>query len=726
MATTSTPQQRSIELVVDKGPTAVPAPPSSQSQDALAKAHAAPTESQAESQTSQPSRSRRGRKWSPPSSLQDHFRRKGYLSVTELTSPSWCEYNYQYSVIGALSTLPASQRPAAITTPDGATLQPSLAVLEEKERVLDKGKAVHAQLEWEAQPGEAVQLDTSTKEDSWAARLLDTWCKLQWLNRGGAARELELCGWIQGELVRGVVDEVVRRPLDQGAPGGVADTVDGEAAEAKQKVWASQEEWKREQRRKPKKAKAAEDQADAKFKTTKLEGFGFTPPGKKTDAKGTADPAVSSSQLAGAKGIADTAGSSSQSTSADASPGPASQLAPAGESALASAAPMQMASAEPSQDAEMLVTNDGKGWGYFLSDTKTRVSPFLPAEQDQAQARRQCMIYKRLFDGMCLGALASQRGQAPSQSEMSFDPHATPIDWIATLESLSLSPHETLSSGFLASALPLAESWGCDLFALPALRSGGDGAAASEGCTLSDIVALLERGLCDLVDDARRGSSLSTANATATEEPRGPPADDATSAAPPTPATPATPGPPPHEVMQSTLTLSYIHQPSTLNRQGKRHPSRGGSKQKPKQPRRYLGHVSFAHDADGLQAFLVDALELWRGSRALRGVTPAETRRCWHCVWQEGCEWRQKMADEVDERIRTRKGRVEAQGGAAPAVAAAAVPAAAAATATAEVQVELEMQVDVDVRDDTARVEGDDDELWSQFSDISASELADL
>ncbi|KAN0062585.1 hypothetical protein ACQY0O_005117 [Thecaphora frezii] len=569
--------------------------------------------SQQDTRTGASQRRSRRAKWTPPASLQDHFRRKGYLSVTELASPSWCEYNYQYSVLGALSTLPASERPATITTPEGATLQPSLAVLEEKERVLDRGKAVHAQLEKEAQPGDAVELDTTTREDVWAARLLDTWCKLEWLRKGGVAREVELCGWIGGEFVRGVVDEIVRRLLVDNTATSDRDDDAGKADGGK--VWASQEEWKRDMKRRTKK-KVTPDKPGAKLKLTKLDGFGFG------SASAPKQPAA-----------ADAADD-------DAQPPPA-------------APPAEASSQAPSQSTEAHA--ERQGWGYFLSDTKTRVSPFLPAEEDQAQARKQCMIYKRLFDGMCLGALASAASTAsppPPSAESApqapgFDPHATPLDWTQTFVALSLSPHAALSSGFLASAVALCESWGCDLLSLPSLRhrngnekrSDEEDAVAeeekekeAEGVTLSDIASLLERGLCTLIQDACLGASRFRSDASASSQGR-------------------------PEIMQSQLRLSYIHQPATLTRNPKRRssPRRAAT--------RYLGHVEFQHDAEALSAFLGDVLEMWKGNRRVRGVAIHETKRCWRCVWIEGCEWRERMADEALLRSRSGKkqGAVEGE-----------------------------------------------------------------
>lgn len=43
---------------------------------------------------------RQRRQRSPPTSLPDYARKKGSLSVTDMVSPLWCEYAYQYNILG--------------------------------------------------------------------------------------------------------------------------------------------------------------------------------------------------------------------------------------------------------------------------------------------------------------------------------------------------------------------------------------------------------------------------------------------------------------------------------------------------------------------------------------------------------------------------------------------------------------------------------------------------
>ncbi len=342
-------------------------------------------------------RSRRRR--TPPSSLPDHFSRKGYLSVSDLVGPSWCEYNYQYGIL-SLSHLPPALRPATITTETGTTLAPSTDLIEKKDKTLTAGKAVHTVLERQVAPVQ-VYVETETKEDSWALRLLNLWCDVKGLLRLEAGkgkgkarevncvREVPVYGWIHGVLVMGVIDEIEKSSLVLNADGN------GKKKDANGKTWASQEEWKKAQLRKtatsPKKAGANGKKAPTRTLTSFF-------------------------------------GGSSQPDS-------------------------------PSSQEHFEQTQPKQGSGYFLSDTKTRISSWLPAEEDQFSARMQCMTYKRLFDGLLLGALSSTPTADSFSRSISFDSNATPMDWDQTFSSLELDPQQPLSEAFLKDAVPLCESW---------------------------------------------------------------------------------------------------------------------------------------------------------------------------------------------------------------------------------------------------------------------------
>lgn len=118
-----------------------------------------------------------------PSSLQVYASAKAHLSVTDLVGPAWCEYLFQYRILG-LAHLPISQRPEKVVTPQGATLVPDSTIAQQREQTLASGKAVHQTLEDEVQPVK-VEVRTSVREDRWALRLLQMMVGLQALVEQG-------------------------------------------------------------------------------------------------------------------------------------------------------------------------------------------------------------------------------------------------------------------------------------------------------------------------------------------------------------------------------------------------------------------------------------------------------------------------------------------------------------------------------------------------------------
>ncbi|CBQ68958.1 conserved hypothetical protein [Sporisorium reilianum SRZ2] len=514
----------------------------------------------------------------PPTSLPDHFARKGYLSVSDLVAPSWCEYNYQYGIL-SLSHLPPSQRPTTITTESGSTLAAAPQLVAQKESTLQAGKAVHSVLERQVAPVQVV-VETETREDAWALRLLNVWCDVQGLvqmpvakgkGRERCVREVPVYGWIHGVLVMGVVDEIEKRAVDQDTRG-----------KEKAKTWASQEEWKKHQRKastSPKKPKASSDASRP------LTAFFASP---------------------------------SQSQTQPSQQEPPSPSAP--------------------------------GWAYFLSDTKTRISSWLPPPEDQYSARMQCMTYKRLLDGLLLGALSS-----PPPAHLTFDPNATPMDWTHTFAALDLDAHQPLSASFLRDAQPLCESWGVDLALFVAQND-------ADVCTLHHVRLLLEDGLRGFVADAERGEEgggviQDTLGLTYRRQVQRRRAKRKKSRAATAPA---------EQPRQGTLDIIAANQDEAdrisddethknLDALQGKHDTQQAiqhtlSPPSPTTPRRtfepnsIIGRVSFAHDPRALDIHLRRAISMWKGERALVGVAPDQTRRCWTCEWMHGCEWRAEQA----------------------------------------------------------------------------------
>ncbi|KAL9101267.1 MAG: hypothetical protein Q9163_003465 [Psora crenata] len=105
---------------------------------------------------------------------------KKALSVTDLTSPAWCELQYWY-----------------VLTKHGR---------KRRTPAMKQGSAVHKALE--DQVHTTVAVDIQTKEDAWGLRIWNVIQGLRTLRETGATRELEIWGTIGGLVVNGVIDEV--------------------------------------------------------------------------------------------------------------------------------------------------------------------------------------------------------------------------------------------------------------------------------------------------------------------------------------------------------------------------------------------------------------------------------------------------------------------------------------------------------------------------------------
>ncbi|OQO11335.1 hypothetical protein B0A48_05591 [Cryoendolithus antarcticus] len=117
-----------------------------------------------------------------PRSPLARFRRtpKKPLSVTDFVSPAWCEQQYWYSLsrYGRVKQTPAMR----------------------------KGSSVHKVLE--EQVHRELRVEVKTREDAFGLRIWNVIQGLRTLRATGMTRELELWGFVEDELVNGIVDEV--------------------------------------------------------------------------------------------------------------------------------------------------------------------------------------------------------------------------------------------------------------------------------------------------------------------------------------------------------------------------------------------------------------------------------------------------------------------------------------------------------------------------------------
>ncbi|KAH8173517.1 exonuclease V - a 5' deoxyribonuclease domain-containing protein [Sarocladium implicatum] len=104
------------------------------------------------------------------------------LTVTDLTSGSWCELQYWYT----LTRLPGGRRT--------------------RTAAMKQGTKVHKKLEDEVHT--TVRVEVTTKEDWFGLKLWNFVQGLRTLRETGLTRELEVWGTVDGNLVNGVIDEL--------------------------------------------------------------------------------------------------------------------------------------------------------------------------------------------------------------------------------------------------------------------------------------------------------------------------------------------------------------------------------------------------------------------------------------------------------------------------------------------------------------------------------------
>ncbi|KAL5533627.1 hypothetical protein ACEPAG_87 [Sanghuangporus baumii] len=133
-------------------------------------------------------------------------RQRGYLTVTDLVAPAWCEVQFDYG-LRQLRNKPISERPQSFVTPKGKEIKVEAKVAAKNEDQLDKGKIVHKKLEREIHK-EEVLIKVKRKEEIWALRLLDFLVRLKTIGATSVVRELPIWGIIQDHPVYGKIDEL--------------------------------------------------------------------------------------------------------------------------------------------------------------------------------------------------------------------------------------------------------------------------------------------------------------------------------------------------------------------------------------------------------------------------------------------------------------------------------------------------------------------------------------
>ncbi|KAH9486314.1 Exonuclease V [Psilocybe cubensis] len=155
--------------------------------------------------------------WKPrlSNSPLNQFRPYMTLSVTDLTSPAWCEVQYDYGLRGRRSR-PISERPQTFQSSSGKTIRPEPNIVKKNDIQTRQGLAVHKELEREIK-FEELQVDITSEETRWALRYVAA-NSLILLH---LQREMPVFGVIHDEVVVGIMDEVIKEEVPK-MPNSIA------------------------------------------------------------------------------------------------------------------------------------------------------------------------------------------------------------------------------------------------------------------------------------------------------------------------------------------------------------------------------------------------------------------------------------------------------------------------------------------------------------------------
>ncbi|KAG6899576.1 hypothetical protein C0993_009047 [Termitomyces sp. T159_Od127] len=151
------------------------------------------------------------------------YRQHGVLSVMDLASLAWCEVQFDYG-LRQRRHMPIAQRPQSFISAQGKEISVSKKVAAKNDVRTKQGAALHKVLEREVK-AEEMPVEISSKEEQWALRLVNMLASLhgillegytvsQYCIRlctldEGFKREVPVFGILQGEVVVGIIDEVV-------------------------------------------------------------------------------------------------------------------------------------------------------------------------------------------------------------------------------------------------------------------------------------------------------------------------------------------------------------------------------------------------------------------------------------------------------------------------------------------------------------------------------------
>ncbi|EMD42251.1 hypothetical protein CERSUDRAFT_90860 [Gelatoporia subvermispora B] len=584
------------------------------------------------------------KQWLKPSrSPYQLFRRgKGRLSVTDVTGLAWCEVQFDYGLRQGRSRKLA-ERPKEFVTAQGKTIAVDQKAAVINDRIVKKGQAVHKTLEREIRP-EEVEVDIATLEEEWALKLVKMIACMQDLMTGGCCREMPVFGLIQGQMISGIIDELVRIPA-------------------------------------PELVEAPHEDTSAEISPRSLGKRGSpSTPSKVKSKRSRTSPPSSQSQITSFFQATDNGSSSPQ------TPPPKAATLP---------------DSSPLHRPQRIYP-----FTLHLSDTKTRRTATLPSDEDTLTSRLQLMLYHRLlsnvmadpksrsetimpldFDAFWLRAgvdpSRSFSGQFMTQASLMFasEEHvalnslnALVTAWRHHIDALGVEGVDhTLTLRYRAQPGHRRRSRDTRAFEGGSILSAEERQAAAQATQASfntppGTFGGLDNGLAQALGGSLEGpawagyslesedmqlqwalqASLKTAerNTITTKDDLSVAADEDTE---------ALAGPASEAIRDETGILSgspnadAITPPLEDDSSGGDIGQRVMSMEELDLEAQILGVKEFPVDNKMLDQHLISALEYWHGDRAPRGVDITKTKRCMTCEYREGCEWREQKAEELEE-----------------------------------------------------------------------------
>ncbi|THH20496.1 hypothetical protein EW146_g870 [Bondarzewia mesenterica] len=538
----------------------------------------------------------------------ERYRFRGFLSVTDLVSPAWCELQFDYGLRQGRWRNLADRKPSFVSA-EGKTIVVEQKVAAVMDKVKKRGTAVHKKLEKEVRPVE-VKVEAATEEERWALRIINLIESMETMMERGFCREISVIGMVNDEIVMGVIDEIRRES-----------TVLPQAIDRKRVSRSIHDTPKKTKKRRP-----------------------LSP---------TAEHIVNSSIP---------------------SPPPTLRLA---------SPPRPSTPPKPTHSL------------LYISDTKTRSMKSLPSDEDALSARLQLMLYHRLLSAL----LHPDFSFAPIWHRLGLDVTRplsdtfieqaglleSPMRCLYDLEGAWRSVAEAISVDGVSSTLEIMYRTRPPRKKKDKGKGKGKGKEGGETDEDSsddakahgekNLAKAIEESLKSLAGEQGVGIEASGAGPSNVGDCQ-PKTDDGDRARAVIDALthPEKTG---EGMLGEDPELAWLAQQKLLE-------AKPGIKQAliaedalrnmralagdaaPPPPSdlgetesRIIGTKMFEMDENFLSRYLTDVLQYWHGGRPPKGVEVVHSVRCLSCEYMEGCEWREKKALEVFDRLAAKKGQAQ-------------------------------------------------------------------